>query len=68
MITQPNQSPLPEKAFFTRGEIAAALGVSVVTIANLEKSGVLTAVPHLAHRRYPAEQVHALLSPTKRAA
>jgi hypothetical protein len=40
---------------YTAEQVCAALQISKVTLWRLEKRGLLRALPHLRHKRYPVE-------------
>ena len=47
---------------YTSEQTCAALQISPVTLWRLEKRGLLVALPHLRHKRYPADAVRSFAS------
>ena len=46
-----------EKLAYSAQEACAALGISRITLWRLEKLGVIQAVPHLRHKRFPVSSL-----------
>jgi hypothetical protein len=62
MNTSPNDTPIPpEKLAFSKSELAAAIGLSGVTLWRLEKRGLLKPVPGIRHKLFARAEVERFL-------